>query len=187
MDKEQLKKVIEAMLFAYGEPLGIDVICEITKADQELVEEAIDELIQEADYNMRGICIVNLGSKYQMTTRAQYYDFVQSLFKEYISTKLSQASLETLTIIAYKQPVTRPEIEAIRGVNSDSSVRNLADRGLIKEAGRKDVIGKPVMFETTDRFLLFSGISELSQLPDFEEFNQLIEEETKNKENEEEL
>jgi segregation and condensation protein B len=187
MDKEQLKKIIEAMLFAYGEPLEIDVICEITKTEKELVIKAIEELIQEADYNMRGICIVSLGDKYQMTTRAQYYDFVQSLFKEYISTKISQASLETLAIIAYRQPVTRPEIEAIRGVNSDSSVRNLIDRGLIKEAGRKDVIGKPIMFETTDRFLLFAGVSELSKLPDFEEFSILMDEETQLKENEEGL
>lgn len=178
MEKEQLKKIIEAMLFAYGEPLDIDVICDITKIEKNLVLSAMEELIQETDYNMRGISIVNLGNKFQMTTRTQYYDFVQSLFKEYISTKLSQASLETLSIIAYKQPVTRPEIEAIRGVNSDSSVRNLLDRGLIKEAGRKDVIGKPVLFETTDRFLLFTSISELSQLPDFEEFSQIIEEDS---------
>lgn len=170
MDKEVLKKVIEAMLFAYAEPLEAQVIAGITNTDIETVEQAAAELAGEYNFNMSGICITCLKGKYQMNTRAQYFEYVQALFKEYISSRLSQASLETLSIIAYRQPITRPEIEAIRGVNADSSVKNLLDRGLIKEAGRKDVIGKPIMFETTDRFLMFAGISDLSRLPDFEEF-----------------
>lgn len=174
MDKEVLKKVIEAMLFAYAEPLEAQAIAEVTKTDIVQVRQAASELADEYNYNMSGLCIIELKDKYQMRTRPEYFEYVQALFKEYISSKLSQASLETLSIIAYRQPITRPEIEAIRGVNADSSVRNLLDRGLIKEAGRKDVIGKPIMFETTDRFLLFAGISDLSQLPDFEEFAENI-------------
>jgi len=177
LDKDTLKKIIEAMLFAYGEPLPAATIAQIVNIDEESVKEAADELCKECDYNLRGICITELKGKYQMNTRSQYYDYVQALFKEYISSKLTPASLETLSIIAYRQPITRPEIEAIRGVNSDSSVRNLLDRNLIKEAGRKDVIGKPVMFETTDRFLMFAGISDISQLPEFEEFSKKLEEE----------
>lgn len=107
-----------------------------------------------------------------MTTRAQYFDYVQELFQEYISSKMSQAALETLAIIAYRQPVTRPEIEAIRGVNSSSSVRNLLDRGLIAEAGRKEVIGRPVLFETTERFLMLSGVESIENLPEYEALSQ---------------
>lgn len=174
MDNEILKKAIEAMLFAYAEPLEAQVIASITKTDIDQVNKAASELADEYNYNMSGLVILKLKDKYQMSTRCEYFEYVQALFKEYISSKLSQASLETLSIIAYRQPITRPEIEAIRGVNADSSVRNLLDRGLIKEAGRKDVIGKPIMFETTDRFLLFAGIVDLSALPDFEEFAENI-------------
>lgn len=174
MDKDILKKAIEAMLFAYAEPLEAALIADVTKTEIEQVNNAVSELADEYNYNMSGLVILKLKDKYQMSTRAEYFEYVQALFKEYISSKLSQASLETLSIIAYRQPITRPEIEAIRGVNADSSVKNLLDRGLIKEAGRKDVIGKPIMFETTDRFLLFAGVCDLSQLPDFEEFSQNI-------------
>lgn len=171
MEKEYLKNTLEAVLFAAGDPLEIETIAAILKLEPAQARELVDELAQAYDYGMRGLQISRVGKKVQMTTRAEYYDSVQELFLEYISSKMSQAALETLSIIAYRQPVTRPEIEAIRGVNSSSSVKNLLDRGLIAEAGRKEVIGRPVLFRTTDRFLMLSGVESIEQLPEYEELS----------------
>lgn len=163
---------LEALLFAAGDPLEMESIAAILQTNVSEAHRLTEQLAQEYDYAMRGMQIMQVGKKVQMTTRAQYFDHVQELFQEYISSKMSQAALETLAIIAYRQPVTRPEIEAIRGVNSSSSVRNLLDRGLIAEAGRKEVIGRPVLFETTERFLMLSGVESIENLPEYEALSQ---------------
>ncbi len=166
-----MKNALEALLFAAGDPLEMEVIASVLHLDSDSAQALVEELAQEYDYALKGVQITRVGKKVQMTTRAEYFDYVQALFQEYISSKMSQAALETLSIIAYRQPVTRPEIEAIRGVNSSSSVKNLLDRGLIFEAGRKEVIGRPVLFRTTDRFLMLSGVESIEQLPEYEEIS----------------
>ncbi len=174
MDEKYIKNAVEAMLYAAGEPLQAQTIADILDIEKSQVHLAVEALKTEYEFETRGIHILILNDKYQMTTNPLYGESVQALFEEYLSSKLSQASLETLSIVAYKQPVTRPEVEAIRGVNSTGCIRNLCDRGLIAEAGKKDAVGRPLMYRTTEQFLIFAGISSIEELPDFEEFQQSV-------------
>jgi segregation and condensation protein B len=130
----------------------------------------LEDLKNEYDYQMRGIRIVRMEQKYQMTTRSEYFDEIKKILKNYSAGTLSQAALETLSIIAYRQPVTRAEIEQIRGVQSSSSLDLLIDKGLVRTAGKLDVPGKPIAFETTNEFLKLLNIEKLSYLPDYSEF-----------------
>ena len=120
---------------------------------------------------MRGVKLVKADDTYQLTTRSEYFDYVKKVLTNYNTTTLSQAALETLAIVAYKQPVTRLDIELVRGVKSSSSLDLLIDRGLVEQAGKlEDVIGKPMSFKTTNEFLRLAGIENISELPDFENF-----------------
>ena len=161
-----IKEIIKALLFAWGDPLDIKSISDICEVDIEEIERAIEELRSEMDSSKDGLKIIRMNSSYQLISRDIYFDYVKKLLSEKPKNNLSNASIETLSIIAYKQPVTKMQIEKIRSVKSDGPVNTLLDRGLIEEVGRLDTPGKPILYGTSDIFLRSFGIEDLSELPD---------------------
>lgn len=161
-----IKEIIKALLFAWGDPLDIKTISDICKVDIDEIERAIEELRSEMDSSNDGLKIIRMNSSYQLISRDIYFDYVKKLLSEKPKNNLSNASIETLSIIAYKQPVTKMQIEKIRSVKSDGPVNTLLDRGLIEEVGRLDTPGKPILYGTSDIFLRSFGIEDLSELPD---------------------
>lgn len=161
-----IKEIIKALLFAWGDPLDIKTISDICELDIEEIERAIEELRSEMDSSKDGLKIIRMNSSYQLISRDIYFDYVKKLLSEKPKNNLSNASIETLSIIAYKQPVTKMQIEKIRSVKSDGPVNTLLDRGLIEEVGRLDTPGKPILYGTSDIFLRSFGIEDLSELPD---------------------
>lgn len=161
-----IKEIIKALLFAWGDPLDIKTISDICKLDIEEIERAMEDLRSEMDLSNDGLKIIRMNSSYQLISRDIYFDYVKKLLSEKPKNNLSNASIETLSIIAYKQPVTKMQIEKIRSVKSDGPVNTLLDRGLIEEVGRLDTPGKPILYGTSDIFLRSFGIEDLSELPD---------------------
>lgn len=161
-----IKEIIKALLFAWGDPLDIKTISDICELDIEEIERAIEELRSQMDSSNDGLKIIRMNSSYQLISRDIYFDYVKKLLSEKPKNNLSNASIETLSIIAYKQPVTKMQIEKIRSVKSDGPVNTLLDRGLIEEVGRLDTPGKPILYGTSDIFLRSFGIEDLSELPD---------------------
>lgn len=180
MNIVELKAVLEGLLFASGhEGLTINQISEILELPISDVNHLLDELQYDYDSVNRGMTMMKSNKHYHLTTKSEHNIYYKKMVETPYNTKLSQAALETLAIIAYKQPITRIEIEEIRGVNSDRAVQTLNSRSLIEEKGRKDTVGKPVLFGTTVDFLTFFGLGDINELPDLpEEINkQTIEEE----------
>lgn len=161
-----IKEIIKALLFAWGDPLDIKTISDICEVDIDEIERAIEDLRSEMDSSNDGLKIIRMNSSYQLISRDIYFDYVKKLLSEKPKNNLSNASIETLSIIAYKQPVTKMQIEKIRSVKSDGPVNTLLDRGLIEEVGRLDTPGKPILYGTSDIFLRSFGIEDLSELPD---------------------
>ncbi len=161
-----IKEIIKALLFAWGDPLDIKTISDICEIDIEEIERAMEDLRSEMDLSNDGLKIIRMNSSYQLISRDIYFDYVKKLLSEKPKNNLSNASIETLSIIAYKQPVTKMQIEKIRSVKSDGPVNTLLDRGLIEEVGRLDTPGKPILYGTSDIFLRSFGIEDLSELPD---------------------
>lgn len=161
-----IKEIIKALLFAWGDPLDIKTISDICELDIEEIESAMEDLRREMDLSKDGLKIIRMNSSYQLISRDIYFDYVKKLLSEKPKNNLSNASIETLSIIAYKQPVTKMQIEKIRSVKSDGPVNTLLDRGLIEEVGRLDTPGKPILYGTSDIFLRSFGIEDLSELPD---------------------
>jgi len=170
MDKTNIKSILEALLFINERPIEIRELTEVLEISHKETEEALGELALEYRDRSSGICIVRVAGGYQMCSAPDTEAWVKKMYQERSKQKLSTASLETLAVVAYKQPVTRVEIEAIRGVNVDGVARKLSELGLIKIAGRKDVIGKPFLYITTRKFLEYFGINTLKDLPKLEEF-----------------
>lgn len=171
--KESLKNIIESILFAYSEPISLKELklalnneCSLSE-----IEYSINLLIDEYKKNKRGISIIKLENKYQMCTNKEYSEYIKKVLEPKRKKTLSQATLETLTIIAYKQPITKVEIEDIRGVKCDKTIQTLLDNNIIKEAGRLNKIGKPIIYKTTDEFLKIVGIESLSELPSMSEYD----------------
>ena len=163
-----LKSVLESILFVNEKPIMVEEICQALDLEKKEVVRLIEEL--KTDYEQRGsgLCLVNVAGGYQMCTAAANSEWIKKLYKERFKHRLSSASLEILAIIAYKQPVTRLEMESIRGVNCDQVIRGLTQLGLIKIKGRKDVIGRPFLYGTTRKFLEYFGLNSLSELPKLE-------------------
>lgn len=166
MENKEIKAIIESLLFTWGDPLDIKDISSILDIDVKEVEEIIVEMIDEFDYNMRGLRIIKINNSYQLGTRPEYYDWISKLISPKKEKNLSNAALETLSIIAYRQPVIKSDIENIRGVRSDRAVETLLERGLIEELGRMETIGRPILYGTTDLFLRAFGLSSLLELPE---------------------
>jgi segregation and condensation protein B len=174
MGDVRVKAIIESLLFVNERPIELNELIQITEAGKKDIELAIEELISEYATRNSGICIVKIAGGYQMCSCPDNETWVKKMYQERSKQKLSMAALETLAIAAYKQPITRIEIEAIRGVNVDGVVRKLDELGLIKIGGRKDVVGKPFLYITTRKFLEYFGINSLKDLPKLEDFAALI-------------
>ena len=161
----ELAKTIEAILFVSGEPVQLGAIARALEITEIEVSAAVDELASDYDYNRRGICLKRFGSHVQLSTRPDYAPQIEKLLQPIQKQSLSQAALETLAVVAYKQPVTRLDIEQVRGVKCDYSVQSLINKGLIEEVGRKETLGRPILYGTTDAFLSHFGLTTLSDLP----------------------
>jgi len=179
LEEQELKGAIEALLFVSGSPLSTDRLKGIfDDTTKEQIEEQIAALRDE--YEARGSCIMlaEVAGGHQLATRPEYHDWIRKFKSAKVSSRLSKAALETLAIIAYRQPITRVEVEAVRGVNIGGIVRNLMERRLVKIVGKKDVPGKPMMYGTSGEFLSYFGLKDLSALPTLKEFQELeVEEE----------
>lgn len=160
-----IKYAVEGILFAAGEPVKAAKLAAVLDCDIEDIYRAVEELKREYNENHRGFNIIDIMEGYQICSRPEYYTYIQEILGEQRNQPLSNAAMEALAIIAYKQPITRGQIERIRGVNSDGCVNRLYERGLIDEAGRLDAPGKPILYVTTPLFLRCFGISTLNDLP----------------------
>lgn len=165
--------VIEALIFVSEEPLSAKIIAEVLREDREVIEVALRELAKEFNERNGGLQLREVAGGWQFATRPEYHEHVRAYLKSRPSAKLSIASLETLAVIAYKQPVTVPEILEIRGVQSPSSVKTLLDKKLIVAKGRKDTVGRPMMYGTSKEFLMQFGLKDLGELPSMEDFQDL--------------
>jgi segregation and condensation protein B len=159
--------ITEAILFAAGEPVSISRLSEASGIDPETVSKLIGQLERKYNVSDSGLRITRLEDSYQITTRAEYAPFIKTALEIKRHAPLSQAALEVLAVIAYNQPVTKAYVEQVRGVDSNSVVNSLAERGLIEEAGRLELPGRPVTYRTTSAFLRSFGLNEIAQLPPF--------------------
>ncbi|WMM26487.1 SMC-Scp complex subunit ScpB [Tissierella sp. MB52-C2] len=169
MDSREIKSIIEALLFTWGDPLEAKDIASILELNKEEVSNIMDEMIDEFDYNMRGVKIIKIKDSYQLGTRPEHFSWIKKLSNPKTVKGLSNAALETLSIIAYRQPIIKSDIEAIRGVRCDKAVETLMDRELIKEIGRLERVGRPILYGTTDDFLRAFGLETLENLPPLNE------------------
>lgn len=165
--------IIEALIFVSEEPLSAKVIADVLREDRAVVEEALAELAKEFNARNSGLQLREVAGGWQFATRPEYHEHVRAYLKSRPSAKLSIASLETLAVIAYKQPVTVPEVLEIRGVQSPSSIKTLLDKKLIVAKGRKETVGRPMMYGTSKEFLLQFGLKDLGELPSMEDFQDL--------------
>jgi segregation and condensation protein B len=165
--------VIEALIFVSEEPLSAKAIADVLKEDKQVIGEAVAALAEEFNGRNGGLQLRELAGGWQFATRPEYHEHVRAFLKTRPSAKLTIASLETLAVIAYRQPVTVPEILEIRGVQSPSAIKTLLDKKLIVAKGRKDTVGRPMMYGTSKEFLLQFGLKDLSELPGVEDFHDL--------------
>jgi segregation and condensation protein B len=169
----ELAAVIEALIFVSEEPLSVKDIAHVLKTDKALVEEAVPKLAEEFNARQSGLQLREVAGGWQFATRPEFHEHVRAFLKTRPSAKLTIASLETLAVIAYRQPITVPEILEIRGVQSPSSIKTLLDKKLIVAKGRKETVGRPMMYGTSKEFLLQFGLKDLSELPSVEDFHDL--------------
>lgn len=164
------RAAIEALIFSSSEPISIKIIAEIVGIHDHTVKQIIDDLIEDREHAKSGIQIIEVASGYQFTTHPECAIYVEKLQKVPRNVGLSQAAIETLAIIAYKQPITKAEIEALRGVSVESSLATLVEKNLVEEAGRKEAPGRPILYGTTKQFLKYFGMNELNELPKIPEW-----------------
>lgn len=165
VERENLPSIVEAILFVAGEPVAVEDLAHALDLTVSEMEAALNGLRDGYDLEKRGLRLNRYGGSVQLSIRSEYAPYVERLLQPVRQQSLSQAALETLSIIAYRQPVTKAEIEAVRGVKCDYSVRALIARGLIREAGRRETLGRPVLYETTEEFLRHFALESLSDLP----------------------
>lgn len=162
------KSLIEAILFVSGEPITIDILKKVTEIPEKEIKEILNRLISEYKERNSGIFIAEIADGFQMMTAPEFSFYIKRLKNINQSNRLSQAALETLSIIAYKQPITKLEVDLIRGVNSDGAIKSLLDKRLIKIVGKKESPGRPFLYGTTKEFLHYFGLKNLSELPPLE-------------------
>jgi len=179
MEHEKIKNVLESLLLVAGRPMKIAELANFAGVSEEEVLKALEELVSV--FSDRGINLIKLAHGYQLVTNPDNSEYVSRLLDAPKETYLTAPSLETLAIIAYKQPVTRAEVDAIRGVTSDSSIDTLLRRNMIEEKGRSDAVGRPIIYGTSEEFLKHFGLTDLSALPPLPE-NESIDQAIKNKE-----
>jgi segregation and condensation protein B len=171
MDDRELKPIVEALLFVAAEPIAMNKLCEILDGvERERVAACLDELREQYRRGDHGLTVAEVAGGYQLVTVPEAAPWLRKLAAVKAPPRLSKPALETLAIIAYKQPLTRPEVESIRGVDVAGVVKTLMDRRLVKIVGRKDVPGRPMMFGTTKEFLYAFGLRDLTDLPTLKDF-----------------
>lgn len=170
LDQAQLPGAIEAMLFVTDEPVGVIELADMLEADPKLVEQALVDLREKLEREQRGIQLREVAGGWRLYTHPAYHDLVEKYVLSWDTRKLSQAAMETLAIVAYLQPCTRAGVASVRGVNSDSSINSLVEKGLIREAGQADAPGNPTLYATTRGFLEKFGLRSVSDLPDLDDF-----------------
>ena len=175
MESEELKSIVENVLLAADQPINAGELCKIflDGKDKDQLQSILDELKEE--YSSRNLQVTEVADGYQLCTRHEYNDYIRKFLKLDRSTRLSQPSLDTLSIIAYKQPLTRQEVDEIRGVDSSGVIKTLLEKKVIGPAGRKKVPGRPIMYRTTQKFLEYFGLKDLSDLPTLEDLREVLE------------
>ncbi len=173
-DDAQLKAILEAIVYVTDEPLSAQQMSAALGCPLDKVKRLLDELVADYGKPDRGLSVREVAGGYKMATKAEHHEAVRAFVKKLTPPlKLSLAALETLSVVAYKQPVTAPEIMEIRGVQGAGVLKTLLDRKLISESGRKNVVGKPILYKTTKDFLVQFGLKDLSELPTLKEFEEL--------------
>ena len=170
MEIEKIKPIIEAILFSSGRVVEIKELMAAFELSYEDVDAILQNMKAEFELQNRGIEIIKVGNGYQLCTKKEYYEYIYPLFDNRNKPALSNAAMETLSIIAYNPKITRAEIEQIRGVNSDGTIYRLLEYNLIEEAGKIDLPGKPMSYKTTEEFLKTFGISSLEDLPELPKY-----------------
>jgi len=175
MEREELKSIVENVLLAADQPINATELSKIflDGTDKDQLQPILDELREE--YNSRNLQIMEVADGYQLCTRHEYNDWIRKYLKLDRSSRLSQPSLDTLSIIAYKQPLTRQEVDDIRGVDSSGVLKTLLEKKVIGPAGRKKAPGRPIMYRTTQKFLEYFGLKDLSDLPTLEDLREEME------------
>ncbi len=178
------KAVLEGLLFVVGEDgLTLDQIEDVLELEEDSAKELLKELKHDYEDNNRGLRIDFLGNRFKLTTKYEHKEYYQKLIENPETNMLSQSALETLAIIAYNEPITRVAVDALRGVGSVQMIRKLVAKGFIKEVGRSDLPGRPILYETTSDFLDYFGLSSIDDLPDMNQFIEEVEiEEDENEE-----
>ena len=173
IEAQKPKLILEAILFAASEPISVEQFQGVLSGlDKRAIRRELDELRQDYQEMRRSFRLVEIANGYQICTSPQYSAWIQQFYTRQVRVKLSPSALETLAIVAYKQPVTRTDVAALRGVNSDSVLNSLLEKGLVRIAGRKD--GRSLLFSTTDEFLQQFGLKDASELPSLEEIDELL-------------
>lgn len=170
----ELMAVVEALTFVADEPISSKVLADVLGEERESIQAAFEEIRNEYDERGSGLQLREIAGGWQIATRTELHEDVRKFLRTRPSAKLSLASLETLAVIAYKQPVTVPEILEIRGVQSASAIKTLLDKRLIVAKGRKEAVGRPMMYGTSKDFLVQFGLKDLSELPSIEDFEDLV-------------
>ena len=164
---------VEAIVFVAGEPVTIKLLAEVLGEDKQAIEASIEHLVSEYENRDSGLQIREVAGGWQIATKTEYHEEIRNFLKTRPSAKLSLAALETLAVIAYKQPVTVPEILEIRGVQSASAIKTLLEKRLIVTKGHKETVGRPMLYGTSKEFLLQFGLKDLEELPSIEDFEDL--------------
>lgn len=165
MDIREIKSVVEGLLFVAGDAVPIKELCDIINIDEPTLRKIINQMIDNFNDENRGIRIIEVNNCYQFCTKPEHYEYIERLVKPQNRQGLSQASLETLAIIAYKQPITKAQVDYIRGVKSESCFSRLVEKELIHDIGRMDGPGRPMLYGTTDNFLKLFGLKSIKELP----------------------
>ena len=169
----EIISIVEALIFVADEPITVKTLADVLEEDKEIVDAAVEELKNEYQQREGGLQLREIAGGWQISTRTEYHEEIRKFLKTRPSAKLSLAALETLAVIAYKQPVTVPEILEIRGVQSASAIKTLLDKRLIVAKGRKETVGRPMQYGTSKDFLIQFGLKDLSELPSIEDFEDL--------------
>lgn len=168
METQKIKAIIEAILFSAGRIVTIEELILALEIDKNKIEEIIKNM--QEDFQLRGIEIIKVENGYQLCSKSEYYEYIYQILDQRAKPNLSTAALETLAIIAYNPRATKAEIEAIRGVNSDGTIYKLLDYGLIEDAGKADLPGRPITYKTTKEFLKLFGYETLANLPELPKY-----------------
>src|SRR5215212_7246015 len=174
MEPNELRAALEAILFVSGDPVKVDDLAEAFDSTSEAVNAALEEIQKNLDANVGGFMLEQAAGGWRLATKPEQDSLLKKYFAKKGENRLSLAALETLAIVAYRQPITAPEVSDIRGVNSTAVIRTLLERRMVRVSGRKNVVGSPFLYRTTKEFLVHFGLNDIRDLPRLEEFGDLV-------------